>query len=93
MWYMFLVQCEESRINHLTPLLVMTMPYACWFSCGGFLRLKNAFPIHEFNSKPIQTNSLLSGSKFALLCIDKERVDQFICQSSKKNLTLLAGSR
>jgi hypothetical protein len=30
MWYMFLVQCEESRINHLTPLLVETMPYACW---------------------------------------------------------------
>ena len=27
---MFLVQCEESRINHLTPLLVMTMPYAYW---------------------------------------------------------------
>ena len=28
---MFLVQCEELRINHLTPLLVVTMPYACWF--------------------------------------------------------------
>ena len=27
----FLVQCEELRINHLTPLLVATMPYACWF--------------------------------------------------------------
>ena len=28
---MFLVQCEELRTNHLTPLLVVTMPYACWF--------------------------------------------------------------
>ena len=28
---MFLVQCEESRINHLTPLLAVTMPYPCWF--------------------------------------------------------------
>jgi hypothetical protein len=27
----FLVQCEGWRINHLTPLLVVTMPYACWF--------------------------------------------------------------
>ena len=31
MWYMFSVQCEELRINHLTSLLVVTMPYACWF--------------------------------------------------------------
>jgi hypothetical protein len=31
MWYMFPVQREELRINHLTPLLVVTMPYACWF--------------------------------------------------------------
>ena len=28
---MFLVQCEKLRINHLTLLLVVTMPYACWF--------------------------------------------------------------
>jgi hypothetical protein len=28
---MFHVQCEELRINHLTPFLVVTMPYACWF--------------------------------------------------------------
>ena len=28
---MFRVQCEESRINHLTLLLVVTMPYPCWF--------------------------------------------------------------
>ena len=30
-WYMFLVQCEELRINHLIPLLVVTMAYARWF--------------------------------------------------------------
>ena len=29
--YMLSVQCEEPRSNHLTPLLVVTMPYACWF--------------------------------------------------------------
>ena len=30
--YMFPVQCEEIRINHLTLLLlVVTVPYACWF--------------------------------------------------------------
>ena len=28
---MFLVQCEELRINHLTLLLVVTMSYARWF--------------------------------------------------------------
>ena len=28
---MFLVQCEKVRTNHLPPLLVVTMPYACWF--------------------------------------------------------------
>ena len=26
---MFSLQCEELRMNHLTPLLVVTMPYAC----------------------------------------------------------------
>ena len=30
-WYMFPVQCEELRINHVTLLLVVTMPYAWWF--------------------------------------------------------------
>ena len=30
-WYTLPIQCEESRINHLTPLLIMTVPYACWF--------------------------------------------------------------
>ena len=30
-WYMFPVQCEELRINYLTLLLVVTVPYACWF--------------------------------------------------------------
>ena len=28
-WYMFPVQCHERRTNHLTLLLVVTMPYAC----------------------------------------------------------------
>ena len=28
---MFPIQCEEVRINHLTPLLVRKMPYTCWF--------------------------------------------------------------
>ena len=27
---MFPIQCEELRNNHLTALLVVTMPYACW---------------------------------------------------------------
>ena len=31
LWYMFWVQCEELRITHLTPLLVVPMPYTCWF--------------------------------------------------------------
>ena len=30
-WYMFPVQREELKFIHLTPLLVVTMPYACWF--------------------------------------------------------------
>ena len=30
-WYMFPIQCEELRIDHLTPLLVVTMPNTCWF--------------------------------------------------------------
>ena len=29
--------CEEPRINHLTPLLVVTMPYTCWFLVVGGL--------------------------------------------------------
>ena len=28
-------QCEGLRIDHLTPLLVVTMPYVCWFSWRG----------------------------------------------------------
>ena len=28
---MFSVQCEEWSIIHLSPRLVVTMPYACWF--------------------------------------------------------------
>ena len=27
---MFPAECEEPRINHLTPLLVVIVPYACW---------------------------------------------------------------
>ena len=30
-WYIIPIQCEKLRINHLTLLLVVTMPYACWF--------------------------------------------------------------
>ena len=30
-WYMFPIQYEELRINNLTLLRVVTMPYACWF--------------------------------------------------------------
>ena len=30
-WSMFPVQCEELRMNYLTLLLVVTIPYACWF--------------------------------------------------------------
>jgi hypothetical protein len=32
-WYMFPVQCEDLRINHPTLILVLTMPYTCWFLC------------------------------------------------------------
>ena len=28
----FPVQCETLRVNRLTPLLVVTMPYSCWLS-------------------------------------------------------------
>jgi hypothetical protein len=35
--YTFLVQCEELKINHLTPLLVVTIPYAWWLLCVGRL--------------------------------------------------------
>ena len=31
LWYMFPIQCEELRINYLTPLFVVTMPYTCGF--------------------------------------------------------------
>jgi hypothetical protein len=31
LWYIFPVQCEKLRLNHLTPLLVVLMPFACWF--------------------------------------------------------------
>ena len=35
MWDLLPVQCEELRIKHLTLLLVLTMPYACWVLCRG----------------------------------------------------------
>ena len=31
MWYEFPVECGELGINHLSLLLVVIMPYACWF--------------------------------------------------------------
>ena len=34
-WYMFPIQCEKLRIDHLTSLLVVTMSYACWFLWWG----------------------------------------------------------
>ena len=46
---MFLVQCEELRINHLTPLLVVTMPYTCWFFCGGQIILTTSSDVFIFN--------------------------------------------
>ena len=30
-WCMFPIRCEELRINHLTPLFLVTIPYTCWF--------------------------------------------------------------
>ena len=30
-WYIFPIQCEKLRTNHLTLLHVVTVPYACWF--------------------------------------------------------------
>jgi len=30
-WYMFPTKCEELGTNHLTSLLVVTMPYTCCF--------------------------------------------------------------
>jgi hypothetical protein len=30
-WCMFLGQCGGLRIDHRTALLVVTMPYTCWF--------------------------------------------------------------
>ena len=41
MWYVFPVQYEELRINHLTLLLVVTMSYTCWF-------LWRAYHIEDF---------------------------------------------
>ena len=38
------VQCEVLKINHLTPFLVVTMPYACWF-------LWHAYYIEDFKGR------------------------------------------
>ena len=49
MWYMFWVQCEELRINHLTPLLVVAMPYACWFLWQADSILRTSSDVFIFN--------------------------------------------
>ena len=48
-WYMFLVQCDESRINHLTLLLEVTIPYSCWF-LWQHITLRTSSDIFIFNS-------------------------------------------
>ena len=48
-WYMFLVQCDESRINHLTLLLEVTIPYTCWF-LWQHITLRTSSDIVIFNS-------------------------------------------
>ena len=39
MWYIFPVHCEDLRFNHLTPLLVVTTPYALLILVTGILYL------------------------------------------------------
>ena len=43
--YMQYKQSEEIKINHLTPLLVVTMPYAC----GGHIILRTSSDVFIFN--------------------------------------------
>ena len=45
---MFPLQCDEARINHLTLLLVVTMPYALG-SCDGQIILKTSSDVFVFN--------------------------------------------
>ena len=40
-WYMLLIRCEELRINHLTPLLVIKCPTLVG-SCGGLIILTSS---------------------------------------------------
>ena len=52
-WYMFLVQCEELRINHLTLLLVVTMPYVGWLLWPMFkIEVFNALQILRVSKQP-----------------------------------------
>ena len=44
---MFLVQCEEFRISHLTLFLVVTMLVG---SCGGYNILRTSSDVFIFNS-------------------------------------------
>ena len=46
---MFLVQCEDLGINHLNPLLVVIMPYACWFLCGRQIISRISSDVFTFN--------------------------------------------
>ena len=46
---MFPVQREELRINHVTPLLIVTMPLYLIGSCGGQIRLRTSSDIFIFN--------------------------------------------
>ena len=49
--YMFRVRCEGLRINHLTPLLVVTMPsYACWLLWRADLYLRTSNDVFIFKS-------------------------------------------
>jgi hypothetical protein len=45
---MFSIQCEELRINHLAPLLVVTMPTLVG-SCGGQIILRTLSDVFIFN--------------------------------------------
>ena len=51
-WYMFPVQCEVTKINYLTLLLVMTMPSECWFLVARKLywglQVTSSFSIWDF---------------------------------------------
>ena len=46
--YMFSVQCEDIRIHHQTPLLVMIMSMFI-DSCGGHIILRTSSDVFIFN--------------------------------------------